>query len=126
MWPGLSLTCPSNLSQFPQTGDPRLMEDTCHRALKKGHISALKQRFSKVQVVQVLHQNNPMINPIITTILLQTGAAVTMGAVGIVGLSVAAALASEFILLGLPLVMGPGAVVSTHRLLATQSSFWQL
>jgi len=82
-----------------QTGDPRLMEDTCHRGLKKGHIGALKQRFSKAQ----------------------TGAAVTMGAVGIVGLSVAAALASEFILLGLPLVMGPGAVMSTHRFLNTGS-----
>ena len=45
----------------------------------------------------------------------QTGAAVTVGAVGIVGLSVAAALASEFVLFGLPLVMGPGAVMTTHR-----------
>ena len=46
----------------------------------------------------------------------QTGAAVTVGSVGIVGLSVAAALASEFVLFGLPLVMGPGAVMTTHRL----------
>ena len=46
----------------------------------------------------------------------QTGAAVTVGAVGMVGLSVAAALASEFVLFGLPLVLGPGAVMTTHRL----------
>ena len=55
-------------------------------------------------------------------LLLQTGAAVTMGAVGIVGLSVGAAVASEYILLGLPLVIGPGSVMTTHRLLPIQSS----
>lgn len=82
-----------------QTGDPRLMEDTCHRALKKGHTGQLKQRFSKAQ----------------------TGAAVGVGAVGIVGLSVAAAVASEYVLLGLPLVMGPGSVMTTHRFLNTGS-----
>ena len=37
-------------SQLFQTGDPRLMEDMCHRNLKKGHIGQLKQRFSKAQV----------------------------------------------------------------------------
>ena len=46
----------------------------------------------------------------------QTGAAVTVGAVGMVGLSVAAALASEFVLFGLPLVIVPGAVMTAHRL----------
>ena len=51
------------------------------------------------------------------TINLQTVAAVGVGAVGVAGLSVAAVLASEFVLLGLPLVMGPGAVMTTHRLL---------
>ena len=51
------------------------------------------------------------------TIHLQTVAAVGVGAVGVAGLSVAAVLASEFVLLGLPLVMGPGAVMTTHRLL---------
>ena len=59
---------------------------------------------------------------IIGILLLQTGAAVTMGAVGIVGLSVGAAVASEYILLGLPLVIGPGSVMTTHRLLPIQSS----
>jgi len=82
-----------------QTGDPRLMEDTCHRALKKGHTGQLKQRFSKVQTV----------------------AAVGVGTVGIVGLSVAAVVASEYVLLGLPLVMGPGSVMTTHRFLNTGS-----
>ena len=51
------------------------------------------------------------------TILLQTVAVVGVGAVGVAGLSVAAVLASEFVLLGLPLVMGPGAVMTTHRLI---------
>ena len=54
----------------------------------------------------------------------QTGAAVTVGAVGIVGLSVAAALASEFVLFGLPLVMGPGAVMTTHRLVQELLHQW--
>ena len=51
------------------------------------------------------------------TIHLQTVAAVGVGAVGVAGLSVAAVFASEFVLVGLPLVMGPGAVMTTHRLL---------
>ena len=51
------------------------------------------------------------------TIHLQTVAAVGVGAVGVAGLSVAAVLASEFVLLALPLVMGPGAVMTTHRLI---------
>ena len=54
----------------------------------------------------------------------QTGAAVTVGAVGIVGLSVAAALASEFVLFGLPLVLGPGAVMTTHRLVQVLLHQW--
>ena len=37
-------------SRLFQTGDPRLMEDMCHRNPKKGHIGQLKQRFSKAQV----------------------------------------------------------------------------
>ena len=33
-----------------QTGDPRLMEDLCHRNLKRGHVGELDQRFSKAEV----------------------------------------------------------------------------
>ena len=55
-------------------------------------------------------------------VLPQTVAAVGVGTVGIVGLSVAAAVASEYVLLGLPLVMGPGSVMTTHRLFSTESS----
>ena len=86
------------------------MDDTCHRTLKKGHTGELKQRFSKVQVPKQPHH-------IVITIHPQTVAAVGVGAVGLAGLSVAAVLASEFVLLALPLVMGPGAVMTTHRLL---------
>lgn len=84
-----------------QTGDPRLMEDICHRKKTFGHTGELDQRFSKVQV----------------------GAACGLGAVGIVGLSTAAALApgSELVLLGLPMVMGPGACMGGHRFLNTGS-----
>ena len=38
-----------------QTGDSRLMDDICHRTLKKGHTGKLKQRFSKVQVPDQPH-----------------------------------------------------------------------
>jgi len=83
-----------------QTGDSRLMEDKCHRNKKQGHIGKLEQRFSKAQI----------------------GAAAVGGVVGVVGLSTAAAAAgSELVLLGLPLVMGPGAVMSGHRFLNTSA-----
>ena len=73
------------------------MEDKCHRNTKGGHVGQLKQRFSKVQ----------------------TGLAAVGGAAGVVGLTVAAVLApeAELVLLALPVVMGPGAVMSGHRFL---------
>merc|ERR1712059_65568 len=67
-----------------QTGDPRLMEDLCHRKLSKGHTGELDQRFSKAQV----------------------GVACGLGAVGVAGLSTAAALTgAELVLLALPVAM---------------------
>ena len=52
------------------------------------------------------------------------GLACVGGGVGIIGLSTAAALVpgGELILLGLPMVMGPGAVMSGHRFLNTGST----
>ena len=81
-----------------QTGDPRLMEDRCHRVLRRGHTGGLDQRFSKVGAACAK-------------------AACAGGLVGIVGLSTAAALASPWALLGLAVVMGPGVVMSGYRFL---------
>ena len=74
------------------------MEDKCHRNKKAGHVGKLEQRFSKTQI----------------------GLAAVGGVVGVVGLSTAAAVAeAELVLLALPIVMGPGAVMSGHRFLNT-------
>jgi len=85
-----------------QTGDPRLMEDKCHRNKKSGHLGTLQQRFSKVQV----------------------GVAAAGGLAGLAGLTTAAILAPEadLVMLALPVVMGPGAVMSGHRFLNTAST----
>jgi len=85
-----------------QTGDPRLMEDICHRQKVAGHTGTLGQRFSKAQV----------------------GVAAGVGAAGVIGLSTAAGLVTggEMILLGLPMVMGPGACMGGHRFLNTSST----
>jgi len=84
-----------------QTGDPRLMEDQCHRDKKAGHTGTLSQRFSKVAV----------------------GVAAGVGAVGVVGLATTAALIpAELVLLALPVVIGPGAVMGSHRFFNTAST----
>ena len=74
------------------------MEDKCHRTKKQGHVGKLEQRFSKTQI----------------------GVAAAGGLAGVVGLSAAAAaVGSELVLIGLPFVVGPGAVMSGHRFLNT-------
>jgi len=85
-----------------QTGDPRLMEDKCHRNKIGGHVGKLEQRFSKLQI----------------------GVAAAGGAAGIAGLTTAAVLApgAELALIALPVVMGPGAFMSGHRFLNTSST----
>ena len=51
------------------------------------------------------------------------GVSAAGGVIGIVGLSTAAAFAeAELVLLALPIVMGPGAVMSGHRFLNTYST----
>lgn len=81
-----------------QEGDPRLMSDFCHRTKKKGHTGQLDQRFSRPTV----------------------GAAMGVGAVGTVALSIAAAAAATpLVLIGLPLVLIPGLTLGGHRFLNT-------
>lgn len=83
------------------------MEDRCHRAVTKGHTGNLKQRFSKAQVGSWQEPR---------TLPGQVGVACAGGAAGVVGLSLAAALVpAETVLLGLPMVVGPGALMSGHR-----------
>ena len=103
LWAGLGLSLQMlSFKKLFQTGDPRLMEDKCHRNKKGGHIGTLKQRFSKLQV----------------------GVAAVGGAVGIAGLTSAAVLApgAELALIALPVVMGPGTVMSGHRFLNSSST----
>ena len=80
-----------------QVGDQRLMEDFCHKAKVKGHTDnpRLKKKHSK---------------PVI-------GAAYAAGTVGVVGLGAAAALVpgGELLLLGAPMVLSPGAVMTVRR-----------
>ena len=76
------------------------MTDTCHRNKKKGHTGSLKQRFSRPEV----------------------GAAMGVGAVGTVALSIAAAAsATPLVLIGLPLVVLPGLCIGGHRFINTAS-----
>jgi len=83
-----------------QEGDPRLMTDKCHRNKKKGHEGQLEQRFSRPEV----------------------GAAMGFGAVGTVALSIAAAAAATpLVLVGLPLILGPGLLLGGHRFLNTSA-----
>ena len=78
------------------------MEDKCHRKKKGGHVGELEQRFSKAQIAL----------------------AAAEGTVGVVGLTAAAIVApeAELALLALPVVMGPGAVMSGHRFLNTSKN----
>ena len=78
------------------------MEDKCHRNKKGGHVGKLEQRFSKLQV----------------------GVAAAGGVAGVAGLTTAAVLSpgAELALIALPVVMGPGALMSGHRFLNTSST----
>ena len=84
-----------------QTGDPRLMEDKCHRNKVRGHTGTLKQRFSKPVVAGSLG----------------------LGAAGSVALGVAALFTppGALVLVGLPFILLPGLTVGCHRLLNTPS-----
>ena len=84
-----------------QTGDPRLMEDKCHRNKVRGHTGTLKQRFSKPVVAGSLG----------------------FGAAGSVALGVAAGVttAGSLVLVGLPFILLPGIILGGHRLLNTPS-----
>jgi len=79
-----------------QEGDPRLMEDKCHRNIKKGHKGKLQQRFTKLQAASAMGVS---------------------GASTIVLGSAAAAAAAPAVLIALPFVIGPGMLVGGHRFL---------
>ncbi|XP_059094666.1 uncharacterized protein LOC131889555 isoform X1 [Tigriopus californicus] len=84
-----------------QTGDPRLMDDRCHKERVLGHIGQLEQRFPKAVVA----------------------ASIAGSVLGAIGLGAASTVApgAEVALAGLPMVLAPGAVCSTHRLLNSES-----
>ena len=84
-----------------QTGDPRVMEDMCHRTKVRGHPGTLQQRFSKPVVAGSLG----------------------LGAAGSLALSVTAAVspAGALVLVGLPFVLLPGIILGGHRLLNSPS-----
>ena len=84
-----------------QTGDPRVMEDMCHRTKVRGHPGTLQQRFSKPVVAGSLG----------------------FGAAGSLALSVTAAVtpAGALVLVGLPFILVPGLTVACHRFLISPS-----
>ena len=83
-----------------QTGDPRVMEDMCHRTKVRGHPGTLQQRFSKPVVAGSLG----------------------FGAAGSLVLGVAAGAAmNPLVLVGLPFILLPGIILGGHRLLNSPS-----
>ena len=83
-----------------QTGDPRLMEDKCHRNKVRGHTGTLEQRFSKPVVAGSLG----------------------LGTAGSLALGGAAYKATAGLaLVGLPFLLLPGLIIGGHRLLNTPS-----
>ena len=97
MWPGAILPTEIFHSYFClKEGDPRLMEDKCHRNIKKGHKGKLQQRFTKMQAASAMGVS---------------------GASTIVLGSAAAAAAAPAVLIALPYVIGPGMLVDGHRFL---------
>ena len=84
-----------------QTGDPRLMEDKCHRNKVRGHTGTLEQRFSKPVVAGSLG--------------LGTAGSLALGVTA--GVSTAGAI----VLVGLPFILLPGLIIGGHRLLNTPS-----
>ena len=83
-----------------QTGDPRVMEDMCHRTKVRGHPGTLQQRFSKPVVAGSLG----------------------FGAAGSLILGVAAGAAmNPLVLVGLPFILVPGLTVACHRFLNSPS-----
>jgi len=90
-----------------QKGDPRLMEDKCHREKRLGHTGKLKQRFSKRQVK------------------ISTGGG-GLATLGLIGAAIGVGISSGGALIAIPLVailpvMAPGLVVAGHRFLNTKS-----
>lgn len=77
------------------------MDDRCHKERVLGHIGQLEQRFPKAAVA----------------------ASVAGSVLGAIGLGAASSVApgAEVALAGLPMVLAPGAICSTHRLLNSES-----
>lgn len=83
-----------------QEGDPRLMEDRCHRDKVRGHTGDLEQRFTKKQ------------------------AGVSLGLGGVASavlIGLAAATATPLVLLAMVPVMAPGLAAAGHRFLNTKA-----
>ena len=107
-----------------QTGDPRLMDDKCHRTMVLGHRGPLREKKK---------HSRPLI-----------GAAYAVGTVGVVGLATASALVpgSELLLIGVsiqcwwlpaaniifsqvPMCMGPGSGMALRRAFANPDMKWK-
>jgi energy-coupling factor transporter ATP-binding protein EcfA2 len=84
-----------------QTGDPRLMEDKCHKEKVSGHTDGRREKkpHSKSKIA----------------------VAYTAGTVAVAGLGTAMAFlpGTELLALGVPAVMGPGAAMSVRRAFGT-------
>ena len=90
-----------------QKGDPRLMEDMCHRESKRGHTGTLEQRFSERQV----------------KISMGTSSVATLGLIGAaigIGVSTGGGLVAIPLIAIIP-VAAPGLVVAGHRFLNTKA-----
>jgi len=83
-----------------QTGDPRLMDDLCHREMVMGHKGnlRLKKKPSKLRI----------------------GAASATSAVGVIGLGIVSVLVpgGYLLLYGVPVLMLPGSGMALHRILS--------
>jgi len=83
-----------------QTGDPRLMDDLCHREMVMGHKGnlRLKKKPSKLRI----------------------GAASATSAVGVIGLGIVSVLVpgGHLLLYGVPVLMLPGSGMALHRILS--------
>jgi len=83
-----------------QTGDPRLMDDLCHREMVMGHQGnlGLKKKPSKLRI----------------------GVASATSAVGVIGLGIVSVLVpgGHLLLYGVPVLMLPGSGMALHRVLS--------
>jgi len=86
-----------------QVGDPRLMENKCHREVKRGHKGKLEQRFTENQATLSMGAGG-------------IGTAVLLGATIGVGVTVGGGLVAVPLVAIIP-VMAPGLAIAGHRLL---------